>query len=42
VKLDTLPALKDIIDHFRADGVSFLLPYGAAAIEPRTLIDISH
>jgi WD40 repeat protein len=34
--------LRDIIDHFRADGVSFLRPYGDEAIEPDGEIDISH
>jgi hypothetical protein len=34
--------LKPIIDHFRAEGVSFLTPYGAAPIVSKTLIDISH
>ncbi len=36
------PTLRDIIDRFRADGVSFLTPYGAAPIGPDSLIDISH
>jgi hypothetical protein len=34
--------LRDILDHFRADGVSFLTPYGDAPIAQDTLIDISH
>ena len=34
--------LKEIIDQFRAEGVSFLTPYGDAQIELGTLIDISH
>jgi hypothetical protein len=34
--------LTRIIDAFRAEGVSFLRPYGAQAITPDTLIDISH
>ena len=34
--------LREILDDFRADGVSFLSPYGDAKIEPDTLIDISH
>ena len=36
------PTLEAIIDHFRAEGVSFLTPYGDAPIKPGTLIDISH
>jgi Trypsin-like peptidase domain len=36
------PTLQTIIDQFRADGVFFLTPYGDAAIEPGTLIDIGH
>jgi hypothetical protein len=35
-------ALRDIIDRFRAEGVSFLTPYGDAPIGPDSLIDISH
>jgi ABC-type dipeptide/oligopeptide/nickel transport system ATPase subunit len=34
--------LTDIIGHFRAEGVSFLRPYGNARIEPDNEIDISH
>jgi hypothetical protein len=34
--------LRDILDRFRADGVSFLTPYGDVPIGPDTLIDISH
>jgi WD40 repeat protein len=36
--------LNSIIDHFRAEGVSFLRPYRdeQEALEPGTLIDISH
>ncbi len=34
--------VKPIIDHFRAEGVSFLTPYGTTPIESKTLIDISH
>jgi hypothetical protein len=34
--------LRKILDHFRADGISFLSPYGRASIEPDTPIDISH
>jgi hypothetical protein len=34
--------LREIIALFRAEGVSFLSPYGDGAIEARTLIDISH
>ena len=36
------PTLEAIIDHFRAEGVFFLTPYGDAPIKPGTLIDISH
>jgi hypothetical protein len=36
------PTLKAIIDHLRADGVSFLTPYGDRPIVRDTLIDISH
>ena len=36
------PTLEAIIDHFRAEGTSFLTPYGDAPIKPSTLIDISH
>jgi WD40 repeat protein/energy-coupling factor transporter ATP-binding protein EcfA2 len=36
------PMLRAIIDGFRADGVSFLTPYGDAEIKPDTPIDISH
>ena len=36
------PTLKAIIDHFRAEGIWFLTPYGDAPIQPDTLIDISH
>ena len=38
------PTLRDIVDRFRADGVSFLRPYydEQKAIGPDTLIDISH
>ena len=35
-------ALRDILDRFRAAGVSFLSPYGNAPIERSTVIDISH
>jgi hypothetical protein len=34
--------LKEMIDPFRADGVSFLTPYGDVSIGPETLVDISH
>jgi hypothetical protein len=34
--------LRDILDPFRAENVSFLRPYGDAPIGPDTLIDISH
>ena len=34
--------LRDIIGHFRAEGVSFLRPYGTRAIEANEEIDISH
>jgi energy-coupling factor transporter ATP-binding protein EcfA2 len=34
--------LRGIIDAFRADGVSLLTPYLPAAIEDKTVIDISH
>jgi Novel STAND NTPase 1 len=34
--------LREIINTFRAEGVSFLTPYGKASIEPDSLIDISH
>jgi len=34
--------LRDIIDRFRADGVSFLRPYGNDEIRRETEIDISH
>lgn len=34
--------VRRIIDVFRADGVSFLKPYGNGRIEPNELIDISH
>jgi hypothetical protein len=36
------PALRSIIDAFRAEGVSFLRPYGSAPLSRDTLIDISH
>jgi hypothetical protein len=36
------PTLEAIIDHFRAEGISFLTPYGDTPIKPGTLIDISH
>ena len=36
------PTLRDIVGRFRAEGVSFLTPYGDAPIGPDTLIDISH
>ena len=36
------PTLREIVDRFRAEGVSFLTPYGDAPIGPDTLIDISH
>jgi hypothetical protein len=36
------PALRGVIDAFRADGVSFLTPYGAEAIDGGTLIDLGH
>ena len=36
------PTLREIIDRFRADGVSFLRPYGDEPIDPRNEIDISH
>ena len=36
------PTLEAIIDHFRAEGVFFLTPFGNAPIKPGTLIDISH
>jgi hypothetical protein len=35
-------SLGDIIDHFRAEGISFLTPYGSAPIRWDRLIDISH
>jgi hypothetical protein len=34
--------LRSIVDAFRADGVSFLTPYFPAAIQSKTVIDISH
>ena len=34
--------LRNIIDHFREEGVSFLRPYGNEPIEPKTEIDVSH
>jgi hypothetical protein len=34
--------LRDILDHFRAEGASFLSPYGKARIDQATPIDISH
>ena len=34
--------LRAIINIFRADGVSFLTPYLPAAIENKTIVDISH
>jgi hypothetical protein len=34
--------LKDVIDHFRMEGVAFLRPYGDAQIGPTTPISISH
>jgi tetratricopeptide (TPR) repeat protein len=34
--------LRDIVDAFRAEGVSFLTPYAPAAIDGGTFIDISH
>jgi WD domain, G-beta repeat len=36
------PTLEEIIRAFRADGVSFLRPYGNDEIRPDTPIDISH
>ena len=44
VALCGIPAkdLRAILDVFRADGVSFLTPYFPAAIEDKTIIDISH
>ena len=36
------PRLRDIIDQFRKEGVSFLRPYGDEPIAPSTEIDISH
>jgi WD40 repeat protein len=38
------PMLRDIIDRFRADGVSFLRPYydEQKAVAPDSMIDISH
>jgi hypothetical protein len=36
------PRLQAIIDSFRAEGISFLTPYGNAPIKPGTLVDISH
>jgi len=35
-------AVRLVIDRFRADGVSFLKPYGSDPIEGSELIDISH
>lgn len=35
-------ALRDIIDEFRADGVSFITPYAPAVINDAAIIDISH
>lgn len=35
-------ALRCVIDAFRADGVSFLKPYGSEALAPEELIDVSH
>ena len=34
--------LKDTIDRFREEGVSFLTPYGTGPIESENVIDISH
>jgi hypothetical protein len=36
------PTLKAILDAFRADGVSFLTPYGQEELTDETPIDISH
>jgi WD40 repeat protein len=36
------PDLRDIIDGFRADGVSFLTPYPPTPLSEDTIIDISH
>ena len=36
------PALRCVVDAFRADGVSFLKPYGHEALRAEELIDISH
>ena len=39
---DDEATLRDIIDRFRAEGVSFLSPYGDKAVNSETQIDISH
>lgn len=36
------PALRCVVDAFRADGVSFLKPYGQEPLRADELIDISH
>jgi hypothetical protein len=36
------PTLRHVVDAFRAEGVSFLRPYGTAPVDRDTLIDISH
>ena len=38
----TESALRCVVDAFRADGVSFLKPYGHEALRAEELIDISH
>lgn len=35
-------AVRHVVDAFRADGVSFLTPYGSAPLESGDLIDVSH
>nr|WP_156177562.1 ATP-binding protein [Pseudomonas sp. CCOS 191] len=35
-------SLRSVIDHYRAEGVSFLRPYGKQPIELDDLIDVSH
>jgi hypothetical protein len=36
------PVLRTVIDAFRAEGISFLRPYGARPLTPEDRIDISH
>lgn len=37
-----IDSLKRILDGFRAEGASFITPFGTSPLEPDTLIDITH